>query len=76
MGMACIMHGEMRNAYELLAGKPEEERSLGSHSRRWGNNIIIDRREIGPEGVDLIHPTEHRDLWQVLVNMVMNILVP
>jgi hypothetical protein len=30
-------------------------------------------REIGWEGVDWIHMAQGRDLWQALVNMIMNI---
>jgi hypothetical protein len=27
MGRACGMHGEMRDAYKILVGKPEKNRS-------------------------------------------------
>jgi hypothetical protein len=36
--------GKKRNAYRILAGKPEGKRSLG---RRWEDNIKMDLREIG-----------------------------
>jgi hypothetical protein len=39
--------GEKRNAYGILIGKPEGKRPLGRLSRRWVDNIKIDRREIG-----------------------------
>jgi hypothetical protein len=31
--------GEMRNAYNILAGKLEEKRSTGKRRRIWGGNI-------------------------------------
>jgi hypothetical protein len=44
--------GEKRNAYRILAGKPEGRRPLGRPRRRWVYNIKIDLREIGWDGVD------------------------
>jgi hypothetical protein len=38
--------GEKRNAYKLLVGKPEGERSLGILRRRCVDNIKIELREI------------------------------
>jgi hypothetical protein len=29
MGVACSTHGEMKNAYKILVGKPEGKISLG-----------------------------------------------
>jgi hypothetical protein len=46
------MNGEKRNACRILVGKPEGKRPLGRSRLRWGNNIKIDRREIGWEGVN------------------------
>jgi hypothetical protein len=37
--------GKKRNAYRLLAGKPEGKRSLGKPKPRWVDNIKIDLRE-------------------------------
>jgi len=33
------MHGEMRNAYKILVGRPEGKRQLGKPRRRWEDNI-------------------------------------
>jgi hypothetical protein len=43
--------GEMRNAYRILVIKPEEKRPLGRPRRRWVDNIKIDLREIGWDGM-------------------------
>jgi hypothetical protein len=33
--------GQMRNAYNILVGRPEEKRPLGIHMRRWEESIRI-----------------------------------
>jgi hypothetical protein len=38
---------EMRNAYNILDGKPEGKRQLGRRSRRWKDNTGMYLREIG-----------------------------
>jgi hypothetical protein len=63
---------EKRNAYRILVGKPE-----GKKPRyRWMDNIKVDLREIGWDGMDWIDLTQDRDQWRALVNTVMNIRVP
>jgi hypothetical protein len=42
--------GKKRNAYRIL-GKPKGKRSLGRPRRRWVNNIKINLREIGWDGM-------------------------
>jgi hypothetical protein len=44
--------GAKRNAYRILVGKPEGKRPLGRPRRRCVDNIKMDLREIGWEGVD------------------------
>jgi hypothetical protein len=44
--------GETRNAYRILVGKPEGKRPLGRPRRRWVDNIKINLREIGWDGLD------------------------
>jgi hypothetical protein len=46
-----------------LVGKPEGKRPLGSPRRRREDNIRMDLREIGWEGVDWIHLAQDRDQW-------------
>jgi hypothetical protein len=46
--------GETRNAYRILVGKPEGKRPSGKPRRRWVDNIKMDLREIGWDGMDWI----------------------
>jgi hypothetical protein len=68
--------GEKRNAYTILVGKPEGEISLGRPRRRWVDNIEMDLREIGWDGVDLMDMAQDRDQWRALVNTVLSHRVP
>jgi hypothetical protein len=76
MGGARSTHGEVRNAYKMLVGKPEGKRSLGRRRHRWENNIRVDLKEIGWEGVDWIHLAQDRDRWRAFVNTVMSFRIP
>jgi hypothetical protein len=40
------------------------------------DNIKMDLREIGWDGVDWIDLAQERDRWRALVNMVMKLRVP
>jgi hypothetical protein len=65
----------VRNAYEILVGKPEGKRPLGVLG--IDGRIILERilgklREV----VDWIHLARNRDQWLAIVNAVMNIRVP
>jgi hypothetical protein len=43
-----------RGVYRVLVGRPEGKRPLGRHRRRWKDNIKMDLREIGIDGVNWI----------------------
>jgi hypothetical protein len=43
---------EKRNAYRILVGKSEVKRPLGRPRHRWMDNIKMDLREIGWDGMD------------------------
>jgi hypothetical protein len=51
MGHVARM-GEMRNAYNILVGKPEEKIPLGRPRHRWEDNIRMGLRETECKGVD------------------------
>jgi hypothetical protein len=68
--------GKRRNAYRIFVGKPEGRRSLGRPRHRGVDNIKMDLREIGSDGIDWIDLAQDRDQWRALVNTVMNLRVP
>jgi hypothetical protein len=53
--------GENMNAYRILVGKPEGKRKEVRPRRRWVNNIKMDLREIGWDGVDWLELAQDRD---------------
>jgi hypothetical protein len=76
MAGACSTNGENRNAYRILVGKIEGERSLGRPRRRCVDNIKMDLRQIGFDGVDWIDMAQDRDQGRALVNTVLKLRVP
>jgi hypothetical protein len=53
--------GEKRIAYRILVGKLEGKRPLGRQRRRWVDNIKIDLRGIGLNGMEWIDLDQDRD---------------
>jgi hypothetical protein len=51
MGRACNRNGERKNAYRILVGKPEL-RPLERPRHMWVDNIKMDLRMIGWDGID------------------------
>jgi hypothetical protein len=47
--------GEATNAYKILIRKSERKIQLGRPKHSWEDNIRMDLREIGREGVDCMH---------------------
>jgi hypothetical protein len=68
--------GDNKNANRILVGKTEGMRPLGRPRRRWMDNIKMDLREIGSDGMDWIDLDEDRNQWRALVNTKMNLQVP
>jgi hypothetical protein len=58
MCRACINYEEKKNAYRILMGNPEGKRPLGRPRRRWEDNIKIDIKEIGLDGIYMIDMTQ------------------
>jgi hypothetical protein len=66
--------GVMRNAYRILVGKPDMQRSFGRPKCTWEDNIGMDLREIWWEVMPFVHLTHDRDHWQTThFNTVMNL---
>jgi hypothetical protein len=57
-------------------GKPEGNRPLGRPRRRWVDNIKIDLRERGWNGMEWSDLVQDRDQSKALVNTVMNLRLP
>jgi hypothetical protein len=55
MNRACSANGERRNTYRILVGKPGGKRPLEKPTCRWADNIKMNLREIGSDGMDWIH---------------------
>ena len=68
--------GERRGEYRALLGKPEGNRLLGRHSRRWEDNIKMDLQEVGSGGMDWIELAQDRNRWRALVTAVKKLRVP
>jgi hypothetical protein len=56
--------------YRMLVGGPEGKRLCGRPRHRWEDNI-----EIVLKGVYWINMAQEKDLWQVLVTMVINLWI-
>jgi hypothetical protein len=50
--------------------------SLERPRRRWVDNIKVDVREIGWDGMDWIDLAQNRYQWRTLVNTVMKLRIP
>jgi hypothetical protein len=57
-------------------GKPVGKRPLRRPSGRWMDNIKMDLREIGWDGMNWIDLAQNRDQWMALVNTIMTLRVP
>ena len=66
---------QSKNAYRILVGKPESERSLGRQRRRWEDNIKMDLMGMGCDPRDWIALAEDRDQWRAYVRAVMNLRI-
>jgi hypothetical protein len=75
MGGACSTVGERRVICRVLAGKSERKRPLGRPRNRREDYIKVDIQEMGCESMDLFDLSLDSDMWQLLVNLVMNFQV-
>jgi hypothetical protein len=68
--------GEGRGVYRVLVGRPKWKGPLGRPRHKREDNIRMDFREIGIDGVNWIQSAQDRVQWQAFVSTVMNIWVP
>jgi hypothetical protein len=61
--------GEKMNEYRIVVGNPEGKRPLGRPRRRWVDNINMDLRQIGWDGMDWINLAQIRDQWRAVMNL-------
>jgi hypothetical protein len=62
---ACSTHGSDEKCILILVGNPEGETLLGTSRRIWEDNISMDLRDIGWEGVDWTL-AQYEDKWRAL----------
>jgi hypothetical protein len=67
---------EKRSTCRILVENSEGKRPVRKPRRRWVDNIKMNIREIGWDGVDWIDLAHDRDQWRALLNTVMNLRVP
>jgi hypothetical protein len=67
--------GEGRGVHRILVGRPEGKRPLGRPRRRWEDNIKMDLRKTGINGVKCIRLELDRVRWRASVSMAMSLRV-
>jgi hypothetical protein len=65
-----------RGVCRVLVGMPEGRRPLGRPRHRWEDNIKMDLREIGIDGVNWIQLAQDRVQCRACVNTVINLRFP
>jgi hypothetical protein len=65
----------MVEATQKFCLKTRRNRQLGRFRRKWEDNIRMDLRKIGWEGVDWMHLCQDMEKWRAVVNTVMNLRV-
>jgi hypothetical protein len=66
VGGKCSAHGDIRDKY-ILVGNPNCKRQFIRHKHRWEDDIKMDFRKVGLEGVDWINLDQDRDQWWLLL---------
>jgi hypothetical protein len=66
----------MKSTYKIIIRKPQGKIQLERLRCRWKDNINVEIKGTGCEGVVWIHLAQDRDQWQTPVNMVMNLQGP
>jgi len=61
MDSTCSTREEARNAFKILDEQSQRNIKSRRTRSRWEDNIRMDLREIGLEGVEWIHLAQDRD---------------
>jgi hypothetical protein len=64
---------EMERVWDNDGKARRKETSTKTPRRTYEDNIKMDLREIGWDGMDWIEVAQDRDQWRALVNTVMNL---
>jgi hypothetical protein len=68
--------GARKNVHRILLRKCKGKIPLGRTKRRWEDDIKIDLKEVGWEGVNWINLAQDMYKWRTVVNTVMKLRVP
>jgi hypothetical protein len=74
----CSTNREIKNAYRILIGKPEENRPLIILRHRLVDNVDNTKMDLGErewDCVDWIDLAQDRNRWSAAVNTVMNFMI-
>jgi hypothetical protein len=71
-----MWHAWRRRVYWVLAERPKGKRPLARPRHRWEDNIKMELREIGFDGVNWIRLAQNRVWWRAFVYRVMDFRVP
>jgi hypothetical protein len=75
IGRACSIQRREEECIQGFTPEPEGNRLLETPRRRWENNIKMDVRVTGWDGMDYFHLVQDRYQRKAFVNTVMNIPV-
>jgi hypothetical protein len=76
VGGTCGTHGGIRGVYRVFVRRLGRKRPFGRPTHRWEDNIKMDLREVGIDGVSWIQLAQGKVWWQAFMSMVMNLQVP
>jgi hypothetical protein len=74
--VTCSTHGGGERYLQSFGWRPKVKRPLGRPRRRWEDNIKLDLRETGIDGMNWIRLAQNRVRWQAFVSTEMNFRVP
>jgi hypothetical protein len=73
IGGTYKVHESNENAYKFLVRTPEGQRPLGRYRSKREDNIKVDHKELGYEGLEWIQLPQNRIIWRVPVSRIMGL---